>query len=58
MIWAIALSTMKLIPHSLIAKQILFNILGFNNFEEVLERSPRLQSALPLINSYFNTLLK
>jgi hypothetical protein len=50
MIWAISLSTMKLIPHSLITKQIIINILGFNNFKEVLRQSPRLQSALPLIN--------
>jgi len=50
MIWAISLSTMNLIAHSLIVKLNFISILGFNNFKEVLRQSPRLQSALPLIN--------
>jgi hypothetical protein len=47
MVWAISLSTMNLIAHSLIAKSFLVGILGFNSFKEAVEQSPRLQSALP-----------
>ncbi len=49
---------MNLIAHSLIAKFYFISILGFNSFKEAIKQSSRLQSALPLINIIFNTLLK
>jgi len=58
MVWAISLSTMNLIAHSLIAKSFFVGILGFNSFKEAVEQSPRLQSALPPTKLWFNTLLK